>query len=99
MMVTKYSQSQYSLLSDQYSLDDYSLINTLCNQSQYSLIFCQYTLNTHSFLVNTPNFRSISVSVAVDKYQSKLTSLQERLEDTGSLLYPSITFCPKYYII
>ena len=35
-------------------------------------------------------------SVAVDKYQSKLTSLQERLEDSGTLLYPSITFCTKY---
>ena len=34
--------------------------------------------------------------MAVDKYQSKLTSLQERLEDSGSLLYPSVTFCPKY---
>ena len=35
-------------------------------------------------------------SVAVDKYQSGLTSLQERLEDSGTLLYPSITFCAKY---
>ena len=35
-------------------------------------------------------------SVAVDKFQTKLTSLQERLEDSGTLLYPSITFCPKY---
>ena len=35
-------------------------------------------------------------SVAVDKYRSALTSLQERLEDSGTLLYPSITFCTKY---
>ena len=35
-------------------------------------------------------------SVALDKYQSGLTTLQERLEDTGSLTYPSITFCAKH---
>ena len=34
-------------------------------------------------------------SEAVDKYRSALTSLQERLEDSGTLLYPSITFCTK----
>ncbi|XP_023331127.1 uncharacterized protein LOC111703419 [Eurytemora carolleeae] len=35
-------------------------------------------------------------SVSVEKYQSKLTSLQERLSDNGKLMYPSITFCTKY---
>ena len=35
-------------------------------------------------------------SVVVEKYTSKVTSLQESLKDSGSLLYPSVTFCPKY---
>ena len=67
-----------------------------------------------------PNNLRLQASVAFDKYQSKLTSMQERLEvekelencffcqdfilsslhqysqDSGSLLYPSVTFCTKY---
>ena len=35
-------------------------------------------------------------SVVVEKYESKLTSLQESLSDSGSLRYPSVTFCTKY---
>ena len=31
--------------------------------------------------------------LAVDKYEEKKTSLQEGLEDHGTLVYPSITFC------
>ena len=34
--------------------------------------------------------------VAWQKYDARTTSLQEQLEDTGLLRYPSITFCPKY---
>ena len=35
-------------------------------------------------------------SIVVEKYESKLTSLQETLTDLGTIRYPSITFCPKY---
>ena len=35
-------------------------------------------------------------SIVVEKYESKLTSLQESLYDSGTLRYPSITFCTKY---
>ena len=35
-------------------------------------------------------------SVSVDKFNAGVTSLQERLEDTGTILYPSITFCAKH---
>ena len=31
--------------------------------------------------------------VAILKYQAKITSLQESLEDNGTLLYPSVSFC------
>ena len=35
-------------------------------------------------------------SVSVDKFNAGVTSLQERLEDTGTINYPSITFCAKH---
>ena len=31
--------------------------------------------------------------LAIDKYEERKTSLQEGLEDHGTLVYPSITFC------
>lgn len=35
-------------------------------------------------------------TIVIEKYQTKLTSLQESLKDSGTLRYPSVTFCSKY---
>ena len=34
-------------------------------------------------------------TMSIQKYETKMTSFQESLEDTGTIMYPSISFCVK----
>ena len=34
-------------------------------------------------------------TISLDKFYSRQTTLQETLEDTGTILYPSISICPR----
>ena len=66
---------------------------------QNSFIFCDQVLRVTVRVIGALAMMSLflwQARIVVEKYESKLTSFQESLFDSGSLRYPSVTFCTKY---